>query len=70
MKLKNVSDWDGKVKYIQILYTMILVRKILEIKDCVFRIIDEGNFSSLHFEYDNRRDQLKAIYGPNTDSHL
>ena len=68
------SRWKGKI-YVNIILSnargsAILVRKNTEIKNCVFRIIDKGNFSTLHFDYDNKRLALNAIYGPNTNSPL
>ena len=47
-----------------------LSEKNTSITNCKFNIVDPGNFSTLHFDYDKRRHTLNVLYGPNVDSPL
>ena len=44
------------------------VRKKGQCKNGWFNIVEPGNFSTLHFYYDNKKYALNVLYGPNVDS--
>ena len=47
--------------------TAVFVRKNADVTNCKFNIVDPGNFSTLHFDYDKRKYALNVLYGPNID---
>ena len=68
------SRWKGKIYFNTFSSnawgTAILVRKHSKIEKSELRIIDKGNFSTLHFNFDNKRFTLNDLYGPNKDCPL
>ena len=50
--------------------TAVFDSKGTDIINCKFSIIDQGNFSTLHFDHDCKRFALNVLYGPDIDSPL
>ena len=49
---------------------LFFVRKHANITKCEFKIIDPGNFSTFHLDFDNKRFAPNVLHGPNVDSPL
>ena len=66
------SRWKGEIYFNSYTSnargTAVFVRKNFSITNCKFDVIDPGNFSTFHFDYNKNKYALNVLFCPNVDS--